>query len=322
MPLSSQLALNASARSAADARRWVSGVCQRMEREDLVECAELGVSELVANAVLHGTEPIVVRVRGTASHPRIEVHDGSTQPPVPPDNDPTDLDDLLMTFGRGLSIVARSALAWGASIEHDGKVVWFEPAPAMREDGDVEWIIDRVTDALADPRPDAAVTVRLLGIDLALFSGLSLQYFELRRELRLLSLGHQHDYPLASDLSAMFMTFERQFPAEYHEQIKAAQEAGAPIVDLEFPMVPEAASILLTMAEMFDLADAFCRAERLLSTARTPTQREFHSWLLDELVSQLSGQEATPWHGSTVGGERPTAYASQPPPAGAASQVG
>jgi len=31
------------------------------------------VSELVTNAVLHGAEPILVRVRGTADHPRIEV---------------------------------------------------------------------------------------------------------------------------------------------------------------------------------------------------------------------------------------------------------
>ena len=288
-----------------------------MERDDLVECAELGVSELVANAVLHGTEPIVVRVRGTASHPRIEVHDGSTQPPVPPDADSADGDDQLMTFGRGLSIVARSALAWGASIERDGKVVWFEPAPALREDGDVEWIIDRLTEEQADPTPDAAVGVHLLGLDMSIFSGLSLQYYELRRELRLLSLGHQQDYPLASDLSAMFVTFERQFPPEYYEQVKRAADDGVPTVDISFAMVPEAASILLTMAEMFDLADAFCRAERLLSTARTPRQREFHTWLLNELVSQLSGHPATPWRAQTTGTGTPST-----PDAGAASQVG
>jgi hypothetical protein len=297
----------------------VGRICEKMERDDLVECAELGVSELVANAVLHGTEPIVVRVRGTASHPRIEVHDGSTQPPVPPDPESADADDHLLTFGRGLSIVARSALAWGASIERDGKVVWFEPAPGLREDGDVEWIIDRLIEEQGDPTPEAAVPVSLLGVDMALFAGLSLQYFELRRELRLLSLGHQQDYPLASDLSAMFVTFERQFPPEYYEQVKRATETGVPTVDIAFPMVPEAASILLTMAEMFDLADAFCRAERLLSTARTPQQRELHTWLLDELVSQLSGHPATPWRGHAT--DRATA-APPAPDAGTASQVG
>ena len=51
---------------------------------DLVECAEFGVSELVTNAVLHGTPPIKVRVRGTWEHPRVEVIDGSTEPPILP----------------------------------------------------------------------------------------------------------------------------------------------------------------------------------------------------------------------------------------------
>ena len=64
MPLSSELTLASSPRAAADARRWVSDICRRLERDDLVECAELGVSELVANAVLHASAPFKVRVRG------------------------------------------------------------------------------------------------------------------------------------------------------------------------------------------------------------------------------------------------------------------
>ena len=107
MPLSSELILASSPRAAADARRWVSDICLRLDRADLVECAELGVSELVANAILHATAPFKVRVRGTASHPRIEVVDGSTNPPVPPVSVPTDDLELLLTFGRGLSMVAQ-----------------------------------------------------------------------------------------------------------------------------------------------------------------------------------------------------------------------
>ena len=48
------------------------------------ECAELGVSELVTNALLHGEPPIPVRVRGTAEHPRIEVRDSSVEAPILP----------------------------------------------------------------------------------------------------------------------------------------------------------------------------------------------------------------------------------------------
>ncbi|MDT0188479.1 ATP-binding protein [Microbacterium sp. ARD31] len=298
MPLTSELTLAPSPRAAADARRWVGDICQRLERADLVECAELGVSELVANAIIHANAPFKVRVRGTASHPRIEVADGSTSPPVPPTPMPGDDDlDLLLTFGRGLSMVAQCAVAWGATIENDGKIVWFEPATHMRDQDAAEWVIDHhdVTDT--EPTSEAAVAVRLLGVDMPLYTSLHRQYNELRRELRLLSLSHQSDYPLAGDLTAMFSSFERQFPDTYREQMRAAEKAGRPRVDLSFAMVREAAPIFVTMTEMFDVADAFCRAERLLSMARTPRQRELQNWLLGELVHQLDGAEATPWTG-------------------------
>ena len=55
------------------------------------------------------------------------------------------------------------------------------------------------------------------------------------------------------------------------------------------------------MTEMFDVADAFCRADRLLSMARTPGQRDLQNWLLGELVRQLDGAEATPWAGRRGG---------------------
>jgi hypothetical protein len=48
---------------------------------------------------------------------------------------------------------------------------------------------------------------------------------------------------------------------------------------------------------MFDVADAFCRAERLLSLARTAPQRALHNWLLGEVIHQLDGATAQPWTG-------------------------
>ncbi len=299
MPLSSELTLASSPRAAADARRWVSDICQRLERTDLVECAELGVSELVANAILHATAPFKVRVRGTASHPRIEVVDGSTQPPVPPRPMPHDDLDLLLTFGRGLAMVAQCAVAWGATIESDGKIVWFEPAEHMRDEAAVEWVIDSHDQVAPEPPvvSDSAVEIRVLGLDVPLYSSLARQYSELRRELRLLSLSHQADYPLAGDLTSMFSNFERQFPDTFREQIRDAEARGRPQVDLTFSMTPEAGPIFVTMAEMFDVADAFCRAERLLSIARTPPQRTLHNWLLGEMVHQIDGASAQPWTG-------------------------
>ncbi len=273
-------------------------MCQHLERPDLVECAELGVSELVANAILHATGPFKVRVRGTVSHPRIEVLDGSTSPPLPPLPVPGDDDlDLLLTFGRGLTMVAQCALSWGATIEAKGKIVWFEPASQMTDDGVAEWVIDQLDGSETELTSEGAVEVSLLGVEVPLHTSLTRQYHELRRELRLLSLSHQSDYPLAGDLTSMFANFERQFPLAYRQQIQDAEAQSLPRVDVSFPMVREAGPIFVTMIEMFDVADAFCRAERLLSLARTAPQRAFHNWLLGELVHQLEGATAQPWAG-------------------------
>lgn len=298
VPLSSELTLAPSPRSAADARGWVGDICLRLERPDLVECAEIGVSELVANAIIHATGPITVRVRGTASHPRIEVLDSSTDPPVPPLPVPGDDDlDLLLTFGRGLTMVAQCSLTWGATIEEKGKVVWFEPAAQMTDDGAAEWVIDQLDHTPAELTSEGAIEVCLLGLEVPLYTSLARQYNELRRELRLLSLSHQSDYPLAGDLTSMFANFERQFPLTYHQQVHDAEARSLPRVDVHFPMVREAAPIFVTMIEMFDVADAFCRTERLLSLARTAPQRDLHNWLLGELVHQLEGAIAQPWTG-------------------------
>ena len=147
MPLNRPaLSLGSGARGVQDARRWVTATFHDMGRDDLVECAEMAVSEVVTNALLHGAAPIQVRVRGTREHPRVEVSDGSTEPPTLPTATPglaiddlelnglDGLDDLLLTFGRGLSIVARASDAWGAERKSGLFEKYFQRPPVFRLD--------------------------------------------------------------------------------------------------------------------------------------------------------------------------------------------
>jgi len=106
MPLSRPaLLLRTSSRAVQDARVWVRAACKEIERTDLIECAEFGVSELVSNALFHGTAPVTIRMRGTVDHPRVEIRDGSTEPPLLPvplaldDEDEVLLTDYLLKDG-------------------------------------------------------------------------------------------------------------------------------------------------------------------------------------------------------------------------------
>ncbi|HET9422702.1 MAG TPA: ATP-binding protein [Nocardioides sp.] len=284
-----------------DARRWVVGTCQDIGRDDLVECAEIGTSELVTNALLHAESPISVRVRGTREHPRVEVRDGSRLvPELPHTVTPDDEAELLLTFGRGLSIVARAADAWGVDLDDEGKVVWFAPAAAFAEHTGAEGRVTGSTEEDGDIEPDESdvdlVDFSIRGIPVRDYITSSRHYRELRREIRLLALAHQDDYPLAKNLSDLFSAMDQPARAQVGtQQIEAAYAAGEETTDLELTLPRRVVERVDLFIEMLDLADEFCRAERLLSVARTPEERAFQTWFLREFVRQAGGEEPRPW---------------------------
>src|SRR3954453_21536828 len=170
-------------RGAAQARRWVGDVCVELGRDDLRENTELAMSEVVTNAILHGKDPVTVRLRGTRDHPRVEVRDSSSEPPALPSDGPQDFMDELSTFGRGLAIVAGFSEAWGAERDGDGKLVWFVPAAAP-PDHPTKGIVLGWDDEPDEPSfaDEETITVRLRGVPVDLMQGMLTHGAELRRE--------------------------------------------------------------------------------------------------------------------------------------------
>src|ERR1700712_1201977 len=157
------LVLPASPPSVRLARSWVSKILAEIGREDLVDAAQLGVSELVTNALIHSQPPLSVRLRGTVDHPRIEVVDSSPVPPqrAPVAPEPEEVDDLnLTTFGRGLDLVAMMSSRWGSDLAHDGrsKSVWFEPSGGLQAENPHEGEIFAFDPELGLPSPAADAT--------------------------------------------------------------------------------------------------------------------------------------------------------------------
>lgn len=299
-----------------DARAWVVDIVRAWGRPELAETTELAACELMTNAVLHADPPIQVRVRGTRGHPRVEVRDGSTEPPVMPApaelaTDPLDIDEdrLLVTFGRGLDIVARSAVAWGAEIEEAGKVMWFAPAPELRDVG--------VPGALTGQAPVAEASgaadlddYQLLGVPLEQLRDFQRHYQELRREVRLLALAHEDSYPLARTLADLFDSLQRELRAGLVVDPRTLSASGGGSIDLTLQLTPESARTMGRFAELLDFADEFCTRERLLSLARTPEQRAFQTWFFAEVARQAQGHRPESWTGTP-----------EPPAGGARAQA-
>jgi len=291
-------ALTPGPRGVSDARRWVSQVLTEIDRPELVESASISVSEVITNALLHAHQPVSVRLRGTREHPRVEVRDGSREPPALPDLDSDPTDDVLLTFGRGLSIVARVSSAWGAEIEDDGKVVWFVPQVELTDGNGVQGLI---TEALTVQRPDPPVVedpvaVTLTGLPLTEMKANRIHLRELRRELRLLALGHEATYPLAASLSRFFTDLDATFWRGLRdERLASALLDGDDDIDLTITVPRASGEDFQRFIELLELADAFCRQERLLTLERTPEQIAFQTWMFGEFVRQTRGAKPLRW---------------------------
>jgi PAS domain S-box-containing protein len=93
-----------------------------------VPASELVVSELVANAVLHGWGHVVLRLFDTGDGLRIEVEDANPAPPVTTDGHPG------RVGGYGMRIVERLA-DWGWRPSGTGKLVWARVRPVPSGSG-------------------------------------------------------------------------------------------------------------------------------------------------------------------------------------------
>ena len=305
-----QLLLDPEPQSVRRARRWVVESLASLGRDDLVDSAELGVSELVTNAILHADPPITVRVSGTIAHPRVEVQDRSPHPPAIDTAMAAD-DHLLRTVGRGVGIVALCSVAWGADVSPDGKVVWFEPADEAgavhKSEGSVFDLGEVVKSRLATaPDPGDLLRVQFAGMPVRLFAGFRVWYAEVCRELRILSLAHSQDYPVVRALSELTVQVEQdRAHASGIDALDAAIAADLDRVDLSYQVPQSAPDTMSRIGELFDQVDEFCREHQLLTVPATPQQVELRRWYLGEFVRQGAGEQPAPWPGS---------YALEPPP--------
>jgi anti-sigma regulatory factor (Ser/Thr protein kinase) len=133
--LTARIVLEDDPRAAATARRFLREFLQRAEvSEDVSATAELCLSELVTNAIVHAGGRSELRVTLDTSL-TVSVRDrGGHAPDAAPDDDP----DPLRVHGRGLQLVEAFSDRWGSERDALGTSVWFSlelDAEARRASG-------------------------------------------------------------------------------------------------------------------------------------------------------------------------------------------
>jgi anti-sigma regulatory factor (Ser/Thr protein kinase) len=107
----------------ADARGWCRRQLSQLlpvapATDNLVDCAELIVSELLTNAVRADCRELALTLSGDADRLQVSVYDDASGEPTIVQAGPEDV------HGRGLTIVAAMATAWGVRPTALGKEVW------------------------------------------------------------------------------------------------------------------------------------------------------------------------------------------------------
>lgn len=266
------------------ARRLAREVIGR-HRPELVDDAELLVSELVTNAALHGHPPITVRVTA-APCVRVEVADAGRHLPVmlPGARD--------ATTGRGLTLVQALAHRWGVEpVPGQGKRIWAELDTGDRPGrGGEELDLQAVIDAWADDEPERH-TLRLGQVPTDLLLAAKGHIDGVVRELALLREGEATTgVPLAPGMAALVRVVTGDFAdvrAQLRRQAATAAERGDAVTELELAVGPDAEAAGERYLDALDEADRSARAADLLTLAAPPVHRLFRRWYVGAVVAHV-----------------------------------
>ncbi|GAB3793715.1 ATP-binding protein [Nocardioides ungokensis] len=282
--------------SVGDARRLMREVLVAAGREDLVESAELVVTELVTNALVHAGTPIDVAAIVDDAGLRIEVSDGSGHLPVLRRN------GTLAGTGRGLWLVQSAVDDWGIDAHESGKCVWVEISVGMGAPGtyadpgrDVQVL------SLRDDRGDVAV--ELLNVPLLLHIAWQQHAEALLREYLLFSLGDEGDvaglqaHAASSDAIALLLDHLPD-PGIGDDPDRLMATAVEPDVSSDREVLRVPVDSLLhfrVLGEALDTAIGLADAGVLLTPPTQPEMQAFRRWVCDEVERQSGGGGPLPW---------------------------
>jgi PAS domain S-box-containing protein len=259
-------------------------------REDLVETAELLVSEIVTNALVHAGTPIDVGFSFVDGGLRVEVTDGSPHAPTPRAYGPS------AGTGRGLMLLEELVDEWGVVHQRPGKTVWFQiasrpdrersPGPA---DGPVA--------------EEQTVTVELLDVPLLLHEAWRQHAESLLREYLLASLDMdtaEEAITVHAEASDAIALLEQHIPpsgvAEDSDQVMVL--ATEPLVTsprVELPVPLRSVSHFQTLERAMLTALDMAENGHFLTPPIQPEVQGVRAWLCKQVATQTQGGSPVAW---------------------------
>jgi serine phosphatase RsbU (regulator of sigma subunit)/anti-sigma regulatory factor (Ser/Thr protein kinase) len=287
VPAAPELVLDADPDAATRARRFVADALTGSP-DDTVSTAELVVTELVTNAVLHAKAPITVRIWRTDAGARIEVEDGGRDLPIAPPLNPHSM------TGRGLALVTATTAGWGVEPAAGGrKTVWAEVSSGAHgtwNGAPADLDLSRLMRPAPLPSDEPLYTVRLGSVPTDLLLAAKGHVDNVLREFHFVMSGSEGLETPPPELATLIQTMAEEFAVartEIKRQAVAAAERGDVETELVLTLPLSAAAAGERYLAALDQVDAYARSAALLTLESPPAHRIFRQWYVHGLVDRL-----------------------------------
>lgn len=260
------------------------------EHDAWLDAAQLAVSELVTNAVLHTGTVIELRILLEPDRLRVEIGDGSPHPPARRDY------STVSGTGRGLHMVAASVDEWGYYDRHPGKVVWFELRAPTAAPHDID---DEGVTLGNGTGPLVAVTMR--NVPLLMHAAWQEHASALIREYLLARIEADLDvldrHAQANDAMALLYAQipEPNLVDDAEEIMATAVEPSVTAREVRLRVPVDSVSNFDALHVLLEDAIALAETGGLLSPPVQPEVRQLRAWMCRQVLDQADGRPPRPW---------------------------
>lgn len=282
--------LPARAASVSRARQLVRAAATGSMPRDVVEAAELLVSELASNAVIHAGTMIEVEVLVEAGEGiEVSVADGSPHSPVRREY------DAEAATGRGVRLLDELSSDWGVEVDDSGKRVWFRLQSGPHPMSSISAGTHELTAA-----PRDTLTVELVNVPMPLYARWQQHAEALLREYLLATLDEADPdaqlrrHTQCSDAVALLAEAVRDLP-DHGTAVEERDEVRVARAEVTVPRgsVPHFA----TLDETLDVALSLADTDQLLTPATDADMRRLRRWICREVERQAAGEPPSSWNG-------------------------
>ena len=279
--------------TAGEARRLLRQSLTDPIYADLLDDAQLAVTEIMTNVVLHTNSDLVLTLRAEHGRVCVQIRDHNSALPTERHF------GVQATTGRGMALVRQVTSAHGTlALAGGGKLVWFIIGPVEVAGSAWPLLDDPIVQrppVSAPSLPVDAVHVRLDGAASALWLAALADADEILREL-----AHFHSNHPDEGITRAELALAEQARAHGMLAVGQAVTSTGQVTDGTIPVslwvTVEQCTYFDALSDLFMKADQLTNSNRLLRTNSDPACAALRNWALDQVRVQVQGQPARAWN--------------------------